>query len=158
MAHILKPPAHLPLAFDTPSIFLAGSTEMGQAVQWHQIVEQALQAYSITILNPRRDDWDASWVQTIENPYFAAQVNWELDAQERADCIAMYFAPDTKAPITLLELGLFAYTGKLVVCCPTNYWCKGNVDVVCSRYSIQQVPSLSDLCRCLVNLNKQKQP
>ena len=157
MARILKPPAHLPASFDTPSIFLAGSIEMGRAVQWQQTVAQALQTFEITILNPRRDDWDATWEQSITNPAFAEQVRWELDAQERADCIAMYFAPDTHAPITLLELGLFANSGKLIVCCPTGYWRKGNVDVVCARYAIQQVATLPELCTYLADWSEQKQ-
>ena len=59
--------------------------------------------------------------------------------------IAMYFAPRTKAPITLLELGLAARSGKAVVCCPAGFWRKGNVDVVCRRYSIPTVPSLNKL-------------
>lgn len=146
MAHVLKPPTPLPAAFETPTLFLAGSIEMGSAANWQQAIESAVRHRDITILDPRRDDWDATWEQDIANPQFSWQVTWELEAQERADGILMYFAPETQAPITLLELGLFARTGKLVVCCPPGYWRKGNVDVVCARYAIPQVPSLADLC------------
>ena len=153
MAYILKPPTPLPDSFTNPTVFLAGSIEMGRAEAWQQIVETSLEQRSITILNPRRDDWDASWQQELANPQFRAQVEWELAAQERADLSVMYFAPNTQAPITLLEFGLFARSNKLVVCCPTGYWRKGNVDVVCARYDIPQVPSLAELCeyvqRCL---------
>ena len=153
MAYILKPPTPLPDSFTNPTVFLAGSIEMGRAEAWQHIVETSLEQRSITILNPRRDDWDASWQQELANPQFRAQVEWELAAQERADLIIMYFAPNTQAPITLLEFGLFARSNKLVVCCPTGYWRKGNVDVVCARYDIPQVPSLAELCeyvqRCL---------
>jgi hypothetical protein len=72
-------------------------------------------------------------------------VEWELEAQERAELILMYFAPSTKAPITLLELGLFARTGKLVVACPDGFWRKGNVEVVCSRYGVPLVGHLDTL-------------
>lgn len=146
MSTILKPPTPLPERLTTPSVFLAGSIEMGHATNWQQQVEAALQRYPITIFNPRRDDWDATWAQAITNPQFVAQVEWELDAQTQADRILMYFAPETQAPITLLELGLFAQTGKLVVCCPPGYWRKGNVDVVCARYQIPQVATLDVLC------------
>lgn len=146
MATVLKPPTPLPHTLSQPSVFLAGSIEMGRAELWQDAVAAALRDQPLTILNPRRDDWDASWEQSSVNPQFVAQVTWELDAQERADLIAMYFAPETYAPITLLELGLFAASGKLLVCCPPGYWRKGNVGVVCARYDIPQVPTLTELC------------
>jgi hypothetical protein len=145
MAQILKPPA--PLRFDegVPSIFLAGSIAMGQAAAWQGLVEQSLKDLDVVILNPRRDEWDATWAQTIHNPQFRGQVEWELEAQERATLIAMYFAPTTAAPVTLLEFGLFARSGKLVVCCPEGFWRKGNVEVVCARYQVPLVGSLPEL-------------
>lgn len=146
MATVLKPPTPLPPTLSQPSVFLAGSIEMGRAELWQDAVAAALRDELLIILNPRRDDWDASWEQSSANPQFVAQVTWELDAQERADLIAMYFAPETYAPITLLELGLFAASGKLLVCCPPGYWRKGNVDVVCARYGIPQLPTLTELC------------
>ena len=87
------------------SVFLGGSIEMGQAEPWQTDVEAALRGTDMTILNPRRDEWDATWAQRIDNPLFRAQVEWELAAQERATLSAFYFAPATKAPVTLLELG-----------------------------------------------------
>ena len=146
MATVLKPPTPLPPTLSQPSVFLAGSIEMGRAELWQDAVAAALRDELLIILNPRRDDWDASWEQSSANPQFVAQVTWELDAQERADLIAIYFAPETYAPITLLELGLFAASGKLLVCCPPGYWRKGNVDVVCTRYGIPQLPTLTELC------------
>jgi hypothetical protein len=141
MAHVLKPPAPLDLA-GRRSVFLAGSIEMGLAEPWQERVEQALADLDVCVLNPRRDQWDAGWEQSISNPMFRGQVEWELDGQDRADVIAMYFAPATKAPITLLELGLAASSGKLVVCCPDGYWRKGNVEVVCARCDIPLVADL----------------
>jgi hypothetical protein len=147
MARILKPPAPITLADNEATVFLAGSIEMGRAEAWQAMVEQALADLSITILNPRRDEWDASWEQSINNTQFRGQVEWELEAQERASVIAMYFAPATQAPITLLELGLFARSGKVVVSCPPGFWRRGNVEVVCARYGIPLVASLEELVR-----------
>jgi hypothetical protein len=48
----------------------------------------------------------------------------------------MYFSPETKSPISLLELGLHAESSRMVVCCPPGFWRKGNVDIVCTRYNI----------------------
>ncbi|MFL5339602.1 MAG: nucleoside 2-deoxyribosyltransferase domain-containing protein [Gemmataceae bacterium] len=149
MARIIKPPAPVHLDAGVPSVFLAGSIEQGAAEDWQRQVEFALDDLPVVILNPRRDEWDASWVQSIDNPQFRGQVEWELAAQERAGVIGMYFAPATRAPITLLELGLFARSGKVVVCCPDGYWRKGNVEIVCARYSVPLVPDLTDLVRLL---------
>jgi hypothetical protein len=145
MALVVKPPAPLVVAKGTRSVFLAGSIEMGLAAPWQAEVEAALADAKVTIWNPRRDDWDSSWAQSIEDARFREQVEWELAAQEQADLIVMYFAPATKAPITLLELGLFARSGKLVVCCPEGYFRKGNVDVVCRRYGVPMVADLAAL-------------
>ena len=143
-ALVLKPPAPLDLA-GRRGVFLAGSIEMGRAGDWQAEVTAALSDLEIAVLNPRRDDWDSSWRQSIDDPRFRGQVEWEIAAQERADLIAMYFAPETLAPITLLELGLFAASGKQVVCCPAGYWRRGNVEVVCARYRIPFVETLPEL-------------
>jgi Nucleoside 2-deoxyribosyltransferase like len=145
MSRVLKPPAPLDLADGERVVFLAGSIEMGAAGPWQAEVERAMADLPVVILNPRRDEWDASWEQSITNPPFRGQVEWELDAQHRADVIAMYFDPATKAPITLLELGLFAVSGKVVVCCPPGYWRRGNVEVVCARYGIPLFDELTAL-------------
>lgn len=55
---------------------------------------------------------------------------------DAADIIAVYFDPNTLSPITLLELGLHAASGKLIVCCPDGFWRKGNVRIVCERFNI----------------------
>jgi len=120
------------------SIFLAGSIEMGSAEDWQKVlISEILQMNkNITIYNPRRDDWDSSWVQEQANPQFNHQVNWELNSLEDSDIVFMYFSPETKSPISLLELGLNAANSKMIVCCPDGFWRKGNVDIVCSRMNI----------------------
>lgn len=133
------------LVFEKPTIFLAGSIEMGKAENWQAKFVETLKDTDYTILNPRRDDWDDTWVQDINNDQFRKQVVWELYAQEQADLIVMYFSPETKAPITLLELGLFARRNNIIVCCPKGYWRKGNVDVVCEFYNVNQVDTLDEL-------------
>ena len=145
MARVLKPPTPIMLESRTPSVFLAGSIEMGQAEDWQARIEQALADLDVVILNPRRDEWDASWVQSIDHPQFRAQVEWELTGLEQASLVAMYFAPTTKAPITLLELGLCARAGNVVACCPPGFWRKGNIEVVCHRHRLKLMASLEEL-------------
>jgi hypothetical protein len=126
------------------SVFLAGSIEMGTAEDWQSKVQEQLKYNDIVIFNPRRDDWDSSWVQEQSNPQFNHQVNWEMDKLEDADIIFMYFSPETKSPISLLELGLHANDRKLIVCCPEGFWRKGNVDIVCTRNNIQCFTNIDD--------------
>lgn len=145
MASIHKPPTPLHAIATQRSVFLAGSIEMGEAEDWQARVSRELDADELVILNPRRDEWDATWEQSIDNPLFREQVEWELTALELSTMIVMYFAPGSKSPITLLELGLFASTGKLVVCCPDGFWRKGNVDIVCGRYNVPQVAAIDEL-------------
>jgi hypothetical protein len=123
------------------SYFLGGSIEMGSAIDWQKqlVTSNFFQVYPGYILNPRRNNWDSSWKQSIDNPMFVEQVEWELNALDACETIIMYFAPNTKSPISLLELGLYAITGKLKVCCPEGFWRKGNVDIVCKRYNIELI-------------------
>ncbi len=101
--------------------------------------------------NPRRDDWDSSWEQKIENKQFREQVEWELNALEKAETIVLYFDPNTMSPISLLELGIWAgkRPEKLEVVCPEGFWRKGNVDIVCKKYGIRQHDSFDDLIEYL---------
>jgi len=140
----IRPPESLRLDSEKPRLFLAGSIEMGTAVDWQAIVTDALADLDVLVCNPRRKEWDASWPQSIDFAPFREQVEWELEGLERADLILFYFAPETKSPITLLELGLHAQR-KAIVCCPDGYWRKGNVDVLCRRYGITQVGTLDEL-------------
>ena len=145
MPLVVKPPSPLHKAPGTLAVFVAGSIEMGAAGPWQTELEAALADAPVTIWNPRRDAWDSSWRQSIDEPLFREQVEWELEALERASLVAMYFAPETRSPISLLELGLFARSGKLVVCCPEGYWRRGNVQVVCRRYGVREVADLAAL-------------
>lgn len=126
------------------SVFLAGSIEMGNAIDWQKDITEKLAALNtqIDIYNPRRLDWDSTWEQNKDNDNFREQVEWELEALENANLIILYFDPNTKSPISLLELGLHARSGKLVVICPEGFWRKGNVDVTCEFYGVIQVPSI----------------
>ena len=125
-------------------IFLGGSIEMGTAENWQDRLTNELKHFDEVILNPRRDDWDSSWEQSISNDKFREQVLWELKAQEYADLRVYYFDPATKSPITLLEIGLFK-DKKNIVCCPDGYWRKGNVEIVCLKYNIPLVHTFEHL-------------
>lgn len=134
---------------DIPSVFLAGSIEMDKAVDWQKECEQVLSAKYI-IFNPRRNEWNSDWEQSIANVKFKEQVDWELNALEKADIIIMFFANNTKSPISLLEFGLYAQSNKMKVVVEENFWRKGNIDFVCEKYNIQQYKSLEELLQNLI--------
>lgn len=144
----IKAPEKIPDSALT-KIFLAGSIEMDTAEHWQEHVATALQDEDILILNPRRDTWDSSWKQSKENPEFRRQVEWELDALAKSDYIIMYFDPNTKSPISLLETGLYARSGKLLVVCPEGFWRKGNIDIVCEKFGFPQFTTLTLLLEYL---------
>lgn len=145
---VIYPPSPIPLV--GKCLFLAGSIEQNKATNWQAEIINGINHQYINILNPRRLDWDSTWKEEITNPNFNEQVNWELQGLERADLIAMYFDPTTKSPISLLELGLFAKSNKMVVCCPNGFWKKGNVDIVCNNF---QIPLKNDLTELINYIN-----
>lgn len=133
---------------NNPIIFLAGSIEQGKAEMWQNKVVEHLKLYeNLTVLNPRRDDWDSTWDQTpLPGSKFFEQVNWELQGQEDSDIICFYFAANTLSPITLLELGIFGFRNdkKVMVYVDDLYTRRGNVILTCDIYGIQWTNSFED--------------
>lgn len=129
------------------TIFLGGSIEMDKAEKWQDaLTETILHTFeNVAIFNPRRDNWDASLENSLNNPVFEEQVSWEVEQLEKADVIFLYFQPGTMSPISLLELGLFASSGKVVVCCPEGFWRKGNVDFICRKFNIPTINNYMDI-------------
>ena len=146
MATVVKAPNLFFSAIrDKYSIFLAGAIDMGSAEDWQFKITKALEDENVVILNPRRDDWDSSWKQEKDDPQFRQQVDWEQDALEMCDLIIVVFTKDSKAPITLLELGMHIDDDSLLVCCPTGFYRKGNVDIVCERAGVPVFETIDEL-------------
>ena len=151
---VIKPPTQLEDKYETTAIFLAGSIEMDSAERWQDKAESLIKKHErsdIIVFNPRREFWDGTVDQSMDNPYFREQVEWELDALSKSSWVIMYFDPNTKSPISLLELGLFARANKLIVICPQGFWRKGNVDIVCQRFHIPQVSTLEEAIIKILN-------
>jgi hypothetical protein len=142
---IYLPPQNIALRCRSKkSVFLAGSIEMGVAEDWQSTIGKWFLSMGWNVFNPRRTDWDSSWIQSYENPQLNQQVSWELNALDKSDVILMYLDPNTKSPISLLELGLHATSKKLYVVCPDGFWRKGNVEMVCSVYDIPLFNTLEE--------------
>lgn len=130
---------------DHIAIFLAGSIDNGVAPDWQKEVLDALRDQNVMLMNPRRKDWDPN----AGDDEVELQVNWELDAMEFANYIIMYLAEGSKAPISLLELGLEAKSERILVAAHPTYYRRVNVRVVCERNNIPLFETLEELIEAI---------
>ena len=118
------------------SIFLAGTIDNGNSDDWQgdliRMVKSVELKRPVKIYNPRREEWPSD----KNHREIGKQIEWELYHLERADMIVMNILADSKSPISLMELGLFAKEGRLVVFCPESFYRYDNVSTVCKRYGI----------------------
>lgn len=99
----------------TRTIFLAGS--ITGASDWQRDMALRLLPY-LHVINPRREGYD------ILNPALEReQISWEFMHLAFAGITSFYFAPETLAPITMLEYG------KQLVKCKIAPWRKTYVCV-----------------------------
>ncbi|UPX18022.1 uncharacterized protein EKO05_0008346 [Ascochyta rabiei] len=138
------------------SVFLAGSIEMGRAVQWQKHMATFLSTLPITVNNPRRGHWDPAATQEAKNESFRHQVEWELSALEKADVVCFFLDVSTMSPVTMLELGLWAKSNKVIVCCGKKFWRAGNIHIVCERYGIPFVETFEHLVPAIKNMLVEK--
>ncbi|SPQ23406.1 0c29729e-8d01-478e-a183-2af85560979f [Thermothielavioides terrestris] len=148
-AQVIRAPFRPIVTYHT-SVFLAGTTSSTSGPDWRQTLTDAISLLPVTVFNPLRPDWDSTWREDPEFEPFREQVQWELDMQEKADVVVVYFGPGTDAPISLLELGLCARAGKGVVACHKEYRKRGNVLMVCQRFGLDVVDNVDDLASTLV--------
>lgn len=145
---VLRPHETLPAGAQKGcrTIFLAGTIDMGGSVDWQEEAASTLQCLGgrYVVFNPRQKEWHPEIEGEMDY-----QVNWELEHLEKADIILMNFLPDSKSPITLLELGLYARSGKLLVICPEEFYRYDNVRITCARYGVKMYGSLEEALRTL---------
>jgi hypothetical protein len=128
-------------------LFLAGSIEMGKAIDWQAEVVEAFKNYYMGVYNPRRDEWNAELPQKISCEEFRYQVTWEQRYLEKSNIVLMNLLPGTYSPISLLELGQLSAVSKdkiVVVVCPEDFWRAGNVEMVCILYRIPLYRTLAE--------------
>lgn len=120
------------------SIFLAGTIDNGESENWQDNLINRLCDTDIdfgrdtVIYNPRRANWDkdAGYAEIQK------QIAWEQEYLEKADLIVMNLIDDSKSPISLLELGQYAASGKLIVFCSPKFYRYDNVKFICEKYYI----------------------
>ena len=135
-----------------PTVFLAGTIDNGNSVDWQSEVTDRLKDLDVHLYNPRRVDWDSTWEPTTDNPEFNRQVVWELTHLERCNIVFLVFLSNSASPISLLELGLFSH--KCIVVCPDDFYRSGNVKITCDRYDVPVYSNLEDGIDILTKLIK----
>lgn len=137
-------------------VFLAGTIDNGEAEDWQTNIyarmcigeigesnpynEYKIPEKYITIFSPRRDDWkEDATIEDIEE-----QIRWEQEKLEEADLIIMCLQDDSKSPISLLELGLYGPSGKLICFCTPNFYRYSNVKLTCEKFLIPLIEDLNE--------------
>lgn len=148
----VKAPSPISTNTSARSLFLAGTIDMGNSKDWQAEAVAELSDHFVIIFNPRRDAWDSSWEQHPSNEQFNEQVNWELDRLEQSSHVLFNFEPNSKSPITLMELGeRLASRGRqvLVVVCSEKFYRYGNVAIICERYGVPVFDNLAEAYQIL---------
>lgn len=136
-------------------IFLAGTIDNGDSTDWQQELINTINGVELrrptSIYNPRRKEWPSS----DDHREIDRQIEWELSHLEKADLIVMNILANSKSPISLMELGLFAREGRLMVFCPKTFYRYDNVRNVCKRYEVplhttNNIPYIAErVCKCI---------
>ena len=91
---------------------------MGKAPDWQAAFADKVASLPIVIFNPRRIHWDPNWEQDIKDQNLHHQMDWEMTNLDEVDLIILYLHPGTISPVSLLELGRYSQSGRLIICCP----------------------------------------
>lgn len=130
---------------DKPYLFLAGSMDLDKVLSWRQeFINCFFETYHF--LDPTN-----KLHGSLTNTQMKSHILWELEALELADIVVLNLLPKAKSPISLVELGLYAKSGKLIVICPENFYQKRYVKTLCEYY---KVPLYSSLDIFIINLRK----
>lgn len=122
----------------SPSVFLAGTIDNGNSLNWQQAVASTLEtefSSEISIFNPRNEVWDPDAPTTS----LKRQIRWELEWLTYSDVVLFNFMPNSTSVVSMLELGfclksarVAAGSKSIVVCCPESYYRYTNVvETVC---------------------------
>jgi hypothetical protein len=126
------------------SVFLAGTIDNGNSLNWQDktIIELInLGVKNLEVYNPRREHWNSNPTKKE----MEKQIKWEQEHLDKVDVIAMVLLDDSKSPISLLEMGLYAKSDKLVVFCTPNFYRWDNVRLTCEKYNIELVQDTNPL-------------
>lgn len=119
-------------------VFLAGSIDFKSSSNWREEVICKVN-HEVIFFDPTNHEHD-----TLDDSEMKNQINWELEALELSNKILLNFLPNYESPISLVELGLYTFTRKLIVVCPKQFHKYRYVSVLCERYNIPFFLNLND--------------
>lgn len=123
---------------DTFTVFLAGTIDNDKgSVDWRHKLCKKIEKFSdngtpLTIFNPRRD----SFPKDNKSNEVRKQIRWEHRHLDDVDLIVMNVLENSLSPISLMEMGMYADSGKMVVFCKSGYYQYDNVLMLCRKYRI----------------------
>lgn len=124
-----------------PSVFLAGSIDLGKARDWHAEVVSELTDVDCTVFSPRTDDvkfWRDVDL-TVASPQLYQQVLWEQTYLEQCTVVYFYFQEGMLSPVSMLEFGQMLMLPKQkIACIDPKFYRRGNL---CITASIHGLPS-----------------
>jgi len=148
---IIKPPQRVDLkAIKGKKVFLASSINQGKTEPWADKLAKHFDDTNTCFFNPLRDNWDADMEQTINNPQFSEQVNWELDHLLKSDITVFFIDKEGESPISIGEVYLMSLLNasgkcKVIVCCEKGFWRRGNIEIMCYRFKMPLVETIEEL-------------
>lgn len=110
-------------------IFLAGSIDNKLTGNWRKQVIDKLDSKNYFI-DPTHDKHD-----DLNEMEMKAHIEWELDSLTKADKIILNFLPNSQSPISLVELGMYVASKKLIVICPKEFYKSRYVYTLCNKYN-----------------------
>lgn len=110
------------------SIFLAGSIDVHLSGNWRKYVSRRIRGR--VIFDPTHNNHNA-----LSNLEMKNHIAWELKALALSDTVLLNLLPNSESPISLVELGLYVKSNKLIVICPTEFYKSRYVIQLCETYN-----------------------
>lgn len=131
--NIIVAPSEEKTKSNTIKVFLGGTIDSGNSEDWQkEICKEFINNEDYVIFNPRRDEWPNEGSSEV-----IRQIKWEHKRMDESDIIVINILPDSKSPISLMEIGMYNESGKLLVFCTDEFYRFDNVRIVCEKYNIK---------------------
>ena len=108
-------------------IFLAGSIDNSKN-NWRNYQMKKFKYYSY--FDPTNYNFSS-----LNNQEMINHINWEFTAMEKADIILLNLLPNSLSPISLVELGLYVSSKKIIIVCPKEFYKSTYVYALCKKYN-----------------------